>query len=91
METLALVQHRVGLAALRGFSDDILPLLQLEWVTERRHQAALEAVLAAVASASSPEAQTAILQATLISVKESPFEKSYRDHSQPPAYHQGPH
>ena len=47
IETTALVQHRLGLAALRAFSHDILPLLQVEWVSESRHRAALEALLAA--------------------------------------------
>lgn len=47
VETTALVQHRLGLAALRAFSHDIVPLLQVEWVSEAGHRAALEAVLAA--------------------------------------------
>ncbi len=47
VETAALMQHRLGMAALRAFSNDILPLLQVDWVTEERHRAALEAVLAA--------------------------------------------
>lgn len=47
VETTALVQHRLGLAALRAFSHDIVPLLQVEWVAEAAHRAALEAVLAA--------------------------------------------
>ena len=47
VETTALVQHRLGLTALRAFSSDILPLLQVEWVSESRHRAALEALLAA--------------------------------------------
>lgn len=47
LETAALVQHRLGMAALRAFSADVLPLLDIEWISEQRHHAALEAVLAA--------------------------------------------
>jgi predicted nucleic acid-binding protein len=47
VETAALLQHRLGLAALRAFSNDVGPLLQVEWATEAVHRAALEAVLAA--------------------------------------------
>lgn len=47
VETCALVQHRLGMAALRTFCNDILPLLEVNWVTEKQHRAALEAVLAA--------------------------------------------
>ena len=47
VETAALLQYRLGLPAWRAFSTEILPLLQVEWVTEARHRAALEAVLAA--------------------------------------------
>ena len=46
LETIALVQRRLGLAALRAFVSDILPLVRVEWVTERIHLAAVEAVLA---------------------------------------------
>ena len=46
LETAALLQYRFGLTALRAFSSDILPLLQIEWVTQQRHKAAMEAVLA---------------------------------------------
>lgn len=47
LETAALVQDRLGTAALRAFSADVLPVLDIEWVSGQRHQAALEAVLAA--------------------------------------------
>jgi uncharacterized protein len=46
LETAALVEHRLGIAALRAFSGDVLPLVDVEWVTDGRHHAALEAVLA---------------------------------------------
>lgn len=47
VETSALVQHRLGVAALRAFHQDVAPVLRLEWITESQHRAAVEAVLAA--------------------------------------------
>jgi uncharacterized protein len=34
VETLALLQHRVGLAAARDFDEDILPVVRVDWVDE---------------------------------------------------------
>lgn len=45
VETSALVQHRLGVSALRTFHEDIIPLLATEWVTEARHAAGVSAVL----------------------------------------------
>ena len=47
IETLALLQHRIGLAAVRTFHEDVMPLLQVEWVSEDQHRAGVEAALAA--------------------------------------------
>jgi predicted nucleic acid-binding protein len=47
VETAALLQHRLGLAALRAFQQDVVPLLTVDWVGEQRHRAGVEAVLAA--------------------------------------------
>jgi predicted nucleic acid-binding protein len=47
LETAALLQHRIGLAAARALHEDAMPLLQVDWVTEDRHKAGMEAVLAA--------------------------------------------
>ena len=47
VETAALLQHRLGVAALRVFHEDIMPMLQVDWVTASRHFAAVEAVLTA--------------------------------------------
>jgi uncharacterized protein len=47
LETFALVQRRLGMAAMRSFSGDVLPVLKQEWVTPDDHSAALAAVLAA--------------------------------------------
>lgn len=46
IETSALLQHRLGVAALRAFLEDVVPLLQLDWISEHRHKAGAEAVLA---------------------------------------------
>lgn len=47
LETLALLQHRLGLAAVRAFHEDVMPLLHVEWVSEEQHRAGVESALAA--------------------------------------------
>jgi predicted nucleic acid-binding protein len=47
VETSALFQRRLGLAALRAFHEDIVPLLNVEWISEQMHIAGVAAVLAA--------------------------------------------
>ncbi|MBI3693716.1 MAG: PIN domain-containing protein [Acidobacteria bacterium] len=47
LETSALLQRRLGLADLRAFHESVAPLLEIHWIDEARHQAAVEAVLAA--------------------------------------------
>ena len=47
VESFALIQHRLGMAAVRSFQEDILPVLRLEWVTESMHRAGVSALLAA--------------------------------------------
>lgn len=47
VESTALVQHRLGLEAVRALHDDLLPTVAVEWVDERTHGQALAAVLAA--------------------------------------------
>ncbi|MDN5375053.1 MAG: hypothetical protein PWQ39_93 [Thermacetogenium sp.] len=47
VETYALVQRRLGMDALRAFHEDIVPLLQIEWVGEELHQRGADAVLTA--------------------------------------------
>ena len=47
LETLALVQHRIGLAAVRVFHEDIFPLLTVEWVDESTYRAGIASVLTA--------------------------------------------
>ena len=47
VETSALLQHRLGLAALRTFNEDVAPLLRVDWVAETRHRVGGAVVLAA--------------------------------------------
>ncbi|CEP67773.1 VapC family [Moorella glycerini] len=47
VETYALVQRRLGMEALRVFHEDILPLLQVEWIDAELHQLGANAVLTA--------------------------------------------
>lgn len=46
-ETIALMQNRLGLAAVRAFVDGMIPVLRVEWVEPESHEAATEALLAA--------------------------------------------
>jgi uncharacterized protein len=47
VETTALLQHRIGVAAVRALHEEVMPLLQVDWVTEEQHRSGMEAVLAA--------------------------------------------
>lgn len=47
VETYALVQRRLGLDAVRTFTGDFVPLLDVEWVGPDLHQAAVSALLVA--------------------------------------------
>jgi uncharacterized protein len=47
LETFVLVQHRLGLAAVGEFAQNLVPLLEIEWVSPELHSAAAESVLAA--------------------------------------------
>ena len=47
VESLALIQHRMGLAAARVFHEDIFPLLTIEWVDESTYRAGIASMLTA--------------------------------------------
>jgi uncharacterized protein len=47
LETTALLQHRLGMAAVRAFYEDVVPVFQVDWVSEEQHAAGAEAMLAA--------------------------------------------
>ena len=47
VETHALIQHRLGLAAVRAFREDVYPLLHVDWVDRELHDGGLGALLSA--------------------------------------------
>jgi predicted nucleic acid-binding protein len=47
LETAALLQHRIGMAAVRALHEEVMPLIQVDWVSEQQHRAGMEAMLAA--------------------------------------------
>lgn len=47
VETFALVQSRLGLDAVRTLVEDVLPWVQVHWVTEADHRTAVTALLTA--------------------------------------------
>jgi len=47
VETSALLQNRLGIEAIRAFHDDILPLINIEFVPSGTHQSGVAALLSA--------------------------------------------
>jgi predicted nucleic acid-binding protein len=47
LESLALIQKRLGLPKVRDFLTDLVPLLEVHWIDEEMHQAAVEHLLSA--------------------------------------------
>jgi uncharacterized protein len=47
LETFAVLQNRIGIDAARGFIEDVVPVVQVEWVTEADHGQGVTAVLTA--------------------------------------------
>ena len=47
LETIALLQGRIGMEAVRRFSADILPIVAVSWVDEGVHRSAHHALLVA--------------------------------------------
>ncbi len=47
VETVALLQNRIGLDAVRSFTADVLPILATVWVDEAVHRSAHHALLVA--------------------------------------------
>ena len=46
LESMALLQARIGIAAVRMFHDAILPLVRVEWIEETIHNQAASALVA---------------------------------------------
>lgn len=47
VESFALIQRRLGIDAARVFQEDILPLINMEWVNAETHKSGVSALLAA--------------------------------------------
>jgi uncharacterized protein len=47
VETFALLQSRIGINAVRGFQEDLIPILHVEWIDTEVHNAAVSALLVA--------------------------------------------
>lgn len=47
VETIALLQNRLGMEAVRIFQEDVAPVLDIKWVDEAIHHRATSALLAA--------------------------------------------
>ena len=47
VESLALIQNRLGMEAVRDFQETFAPLIQVVWVTEELHWLGIAALLAA--------------------------------------------
>jgi predicted nucleic acid-binding protein len=47
VETISVVQHRLGFDAVRILIDEMLPMIDTLWVTDADHAAAMNALLAA--------------------------------------------
>jgi uncharacterized protein len=46
LESLALIQHRLGIQAARQFDEELLPVLRVHWIDAELHAIALKMVLA---------------------------------------------
>lgn len=47
LESHALIQNRLGMAAVQGFESAIQPLLAVHWIQPKTHQSAVQLLLAA--------------------------------------------
>ncbi len=47
LETMALLQGRIGMAAVRGFQNNVAPIIRVEFVTPEIHSLGVAALLAA--------------------------------------------
>jgi predicted nucleic acid-binding protein len=47
VETFVLIQHRLGIQAVRGFQNGILPLVNIEFVVPELHRSGISALLSA--------------------------------------------
>jgi len=46
LESIALIQHRLGMQATRQFQEELVPVLQVHWIPAELHAIAIKMVLA---------------------------------------------
>ena len=46
LESMALIQHRLGIQAARQFDEELIPVLRVHWIDTELHTTALRTVLA---------------------------------------------
>ncbi|MFH1907421.1 MAG: PIN domain-containing protein [Chloroflexota bacterium] len=46
VESIAIIQKRLGLQAVRDLQTEVLPFMQIEWIDENQHTVVIETVLA---------------------------------------------
>lgn len=47
VETFSVVQRRLGMAAIRAFYENLMPIIRVDWVDEALHEVCVAAVLGA--------------------------------------------
>jgi predicted nucleic acid-binding protein len=47
VESFAIIQRRLGMESVRIFQEDILPMMNIEWIDELTHEAGISAFLTA--------------------------------------------
>jgi len=47
LETASLLQHRMGMAAVRAFEEEVVPVLGVRWISADDHRDAVQALLTA--------------------------------------------
>jgi len=47
VESLALIQRRLGMESVRVFQEDVLPLINIEWIDKAVHEAGISGLLTA--------------------------------------------
>lgn len=45
LETIAILQRRLGIQAVRTFQEDIAPILTIEWISEEMHSGGITALI----------------------------------------------
>ncbi len=48
VESFALIQKRLGMEAVRVFNEDVLPLINIEWIDKAVHESGISALLTAL-------------------------------------------